>query len=71
MAVEHTGPGIPEELWEKVFELGYTTHAADGKGFGPAYVRNYVTLLGGSVSVENRQTSGACTVVSLPGTMAE
>jgi len=66
VTVEDTGPGIPEELREKVFELGYTTHPADGKGFGLAYVRNYVTLLGGDVSVQDRPEGGTAFVVQIP-----
>jgi len=64
--VEDTGPRIAEEMREKVFELGHTTRPAEGKGFGLAYLRNYLTLLGGSISAGEGADGGAVLTVRLP-----
>lgn len=64
--VTDTGPGVPEDLREKIFELGFTTHPAKGKGFGLAHVRNFVLLLGGDIKVEGAPEGGASFVLNFP-----
>lgn len=69
--VSDTGCGIPRELHERIFDLGYTTRPAGGKGFGLAYVRNYVRLLGGTIRVESQPGSGASFELTFPTAMEE
>ena len=57
--VTDTGAGVPPELREKVFQMGFTTRPAKGKGFGLGYVRNYMLLLGGTIEVESPPGYGA------------
>lgn len=64
--ISDSGPGVPQDLTEKIFEFGFTTRPAQGKGFGLAYARNYALLLGGDVAVENLPGGGAAFRVRLP-----
>jgi signal transduction histidine kinase len=48
--VEDDGPGIHRRLWERIFELGYTTRK-DGSGLGLHISRSLADVLGGRVYV--------------------
>jgi signal transduction histidine kinase len=69
--VSDTGPGVPEELRERVFDLGFTTRPAAGKGFGLSYARNYALLLGGRIALETEDGPGATFRLSFPLAGAE
>jgi len=56
--VEDTGPGIPADEQDDVFESGYTT-SRQGTGFGLSIVSEIVDAHGWSVSVTNGETGGA------------
>lgn len=64
--VRDSGPGIPEGKRDAVFEFGYTTRPATGKGLGLGYVRNYVTLCGGDIQVDSAPEGGARFLITLP-----
>lgn len=69
--VADTGPGIPPELHEKVFEeffqVGRTPgRAQKGTGLGLALTRRLVQLLGGSIRLESAVGEGTTLVVELP-----
>ena len=49
--VADNGPGIHCQLWEKIFELGYTTRQS-GSGLGLYIARSLVETLGGKIFVE-------------------
>jgi len=49
--VEDNGPGIHCQLWEKIFELGYTTRAG-GSGLGLYLARSLVETFAGKIFVE-------------------
>jgi len=49
VVVEDDGPGIPEDMYEKIFEPFYSTRQ-DGVGLGLAVVRNLLETNGGSIS---------------------
>ena len=52
LVVEDTGPGIPEEIREKLFEPFVTHGKAEGTGLGLAIVKSFTERQGGSVRFE-------------------
>jgi len=72
--VADTGPGIPAEIMERLFDPWVTTKpAGEGTGLGLAIVRDVIRAHGGSVSAHNQSTlpTGAVFVIDLPaGTSA-
>jgi signal transduction histidine kinase len=60
--VEDTGPGIPEEELEQVFERHYRGQNITGKGagLGLAIVKRLCELYGWSIHFSNRETGGLC-----------
>jgi len=71
LGVADTGPGIPEDRRQAIFEEfeqvdGSTQGRQEGTGLGLAIVRRLATLMGGSVGVENRPEGGALFEVLLP-----
>ena len=55
--VRDSGPGIPEALRDRVFELFFTTRE-HGTGLGLATVRKIVSRMGGRVSLESAAGEG-------------
>ncbi len=69
LTVSDTGPGIPAEMANRVFEPFYTTkEAGQGTGLGLAVVHGAVTNCGGSVSFESTPGKGTSFYVYLPRT---
>ncbi len=71
IVVQDTGPGIPEDQLEKVFERFYQVDTSDtrehgGSGLGLAICKNIVEWHDGSIWVENVKDAGAKFVVVLP-----
>jgi signal transduction histidine kinase len=78
LIVEDSGPGIPENLLETVFESGYTTHTqavhvgqdggwpATHHGLGLAITRSLIEAAGGSIRASNRSQGGARFTIELP-----
>ncbi|MCC8178362.1 MAG: HAMP domain-containing protein [Cloacibacillus sp.] len=69
--IEDEGPGIPEELLEKVFEPYYRLEGSrnresGGTGLGLSIARNMVLLNDGSLVLKNRPSGGLCAVITLP-----
>jgi signal transduction histidine kinase len=60
--VRDTGPGIPPDLRERVWERGVS--ASGGQGLGLALVRDVVTAHGGSATLLDE--SGAAIELRLP-----
>ncbi|WP_338906455.1 PAS domain S-box protein [Salinibaculum marinum] len=56
--IEDTGPGIPEDERDDVFESGYTTNQ-DGTGFGLAIVKRIVEAHGWKIKVTEGTDGGA------------
>jgi signal transduction histidine kinase len=56
--VSDSGPGIPEDERESVFNLGYTTRE-NGTGFGLAIVAETVTAHGWDIQVTENTAGGA------------
>lgn len=63
--VTDTGPGVPEELQERVFDPLFTTKPG-GTGLGLAIVRNIVADHGGTISIAAADGRGAKVAIRLP-----
>jgi signal transduction histidine kinase len=64
------GPGVPNELSERIFEPFYRLPGASeregGVGLGLALVKSITLRHGGTVNCRNRPDGGACFEVRLP-----
>jgi two-component system CitB family sensor kinase len=72
--VEDSGPGVPPEVGEAVFEPGYSTKPERGigsRGVGLSLVRRLAERRGGEVSVRAGRCGGALFEVRLPARPAE
>ncbi len=65
LVVEDTGPGVPEDLRERIFDR-YVTTRDGGTGLGLALTRAIVQAHGGTIVVRERTQGGAAMVVTLP-----
>lgn len=65
IAVSDDGPGLPEDMLEKVFDGFYTTKAK-GLGIGLAVCRSIVEAHGGEIWAERNAGRGATFLVALP-----
>ena len=66
--IADTGPGIPEEIKEQIFNPFFTTKKS-GVGLGLAIVSKIVDAHGGTVKLVNSLRQGACFRVTLPAEM--
>ena len=69
VTVTDSGPGIPQEIHDRIFELdfsGRNTPRPGKLGFGLWWVKTLMTRLGGSVSVESDGTNGTTFRLRLP-----
>ena len=65
--IADNGPGVPQELRERIFEAYFTTKPAGvGTGIGLAVCRNIVRAHGGSLAVEDTADAGATFLLELP-----
>jgi two-component system sensor histidine kinase ChvG len=76
--LENTGPGIPEEHLEKIFDAGFTSHTQsaeclrDGgwpaahRGLGLSITRSIIEAAGGRIRASNRTGGGARFEIELP-----
>lgn len=62
--VKDTGTGIPEEIKGKIFENGFSTKG-QGRGIGLYHVKQLVSSLGGTITVESQVGTGTCFMVNL------
>ncbi len=58
--VSDTGPGLPPDLLNRVFEPFFSTKQ-DGIGLGLSIARSIIERLGGTISAENRPGGGGAT----------
>lgn len=70
MICDH-GPGIPEELHEKVFSPFYRLENSraqhtGGTGLGLGIARNIARAHGGDITLSNKETAGLCALLKLP-----
>ncbi len=69
--VSDTGPGIPKEFFERVFDPfwqveGGSTRKTGGTGLGLTVTRRLARLLGGDVTAQSEPGSGTTFTVTLP-----
>ena len=66
--VQDTGPGIPVEAQERIFQEFERVgeHQAEGAGLGLSISRRMARLLGGDLTVQSRPREGATFSLSLP-----
>ncbi len=68
--IEDNGPGIPDELKEKIFEQYFTTKGSHGTGIGLYNARKIIEEYDGELFVENGE-NGAKFVIILPSAGGE
>jgi len=68
LRAEDTGPGIPPDDLERIFEKFVRRSSAPGTGLGLAICRGIIQAHRGRIWAENRPSGGACFIVSLPVT---
>ena len=49
--ISNNGPAIPPELWDRIFETGFTTQSSGGEGMGLAICKRIVNRYGGKLRV--------------------
>lgn len=72
--VTDTGPGIPLDIQEHIFELDYSTTSADqpgNLGFGLWWVKTLIARFGGLIYVESDGHTGTTFILELPIAEAE
>ena len=65
LVVEDTGPGMPDDVRQRMFNPFFTTRHA-GTGLGLAIVHRIIDAHGGRIEVSNTPTGGARIAVVLP-----
>lgn len=73
--VRDSGPGIPDEERERIFEEFYQveggfSRSTGGTGLGLAIARRFARLMGGDIRVESETGKGAEFIVRLPAAQA-
>jgi signal transduction histidine kinase len=71
MEVTDTGPGIPKEAHEAIFEPfrqadGTIPRKYGGTGLGLSIVKHLTTLMGGKIAVKSKVGDGSTFTVKLP-----
>jgi signal transduction histidine kinase/CheY-like chemotaxis protein len=70
LSVEDSGPGIPKEDSEHIFELFYQTdeskNTKTGSGIGLTLAMEYAQLHGGTINLESRPGKGSRFILLLP-----
>jgi two-component system sensor histidine kinase FlrB len=66
-----TGPGIPDDIADRLFEPFVTSGKERGTGLGLAIAREIVEAHGGDIRAESRPGEGAKFVIDLPVADAE
>jgi len=65
--INDTGPGIPESLYDNVFDMFFTTKAVGkGTGLGLSISKKIIDLHGGSIRFECPPRKGTAFIIELP-----
>ncbi|MGC4114180.1 MAG: GAF domain-containing protein [Myxococcales bacterium] len=62
-----TGPGIPEEIADRLFQSFVTSGKKDGTGLGLAIVKKVIEQHGGEVSFKSKPGKGTTFILKIPG----
>lgn len=62
--VQDTGPGIPLEMQQKIFENGFSAKGK-GRGVGLYHTKQLLESLGGKINLESQPGNGTCFTVTL------
>jgi signal transduction histidine kinase len=65
VVVSDSGPGIPEQVIDEIFDTFYTTKE-HGTGLGLSIARTIVETYGGKIWAENRAEGGAAFHFTIP-----
>ncbi len=65
ISVRDSGPGLPEELIEKIFQP-FVTSKTDGFGLGLYITKQEIARVGGEIVARNRREGGASFEISFP-----
>ncbi|MBN2711244.1 MAG: hypothetical protein JXR97_02280 [Planctomycetes bacterium] len=66
ITVADSGPGIPHEMRERIFEPFFSTKKERGTGLGLPVCRRIVEGHGGSLSAESEPGKGAAMIITMP-----
>lgn len=66
LSIEDTGPGVPEDVRDQIFDTFFSTKGKSGTGLGLSVVKNAMRRLNGSVELEDNLGRGACFVLRFP-----
>jgi len=64
ISCQDTGPGIPDEIKDKIFDLFYTTKDG-GTGIGLSFAQNIIQAHGGTIRLE-QSSRGSAFVIAIP-----
>ena len=65
--ISDSGPGIPEALRDKIFDIFFTTKpAGKGTGLGLSISQNIIKLHGGTITVKSPPEGGTSFLIELP-----
>ena len=65
LSIEDSGPGIPEDIMEKIWDPFFTTKDM-GTGLGLGIVKNIITAHDGRTTIANLPSGGTGVVIELP-----
>lgn len=64
--VRDSGPGIPEQIRDKIYENGFSTKEEEGHGLGLYIVKEHVCAAGGTIEVDSSPGRGTEFTVTIP-----
>jgi signal transduction histidine kinase len=70
LCVQDSGPGIPDDVRDRIFNPFFTTRTT-GTGLGLAIVHRIVDAHGGHIQIDNVKPHGARIELCLPGKRSE
>jgi signal transduction histidine kinase len=71
ISVQDTGPGIPDEVADALFDPFVTHGKEHGTGLGLAICQQIVAAHGGTLTLDRRAESGSRFVIALPASQSE
>ncbi len=65
VSIRDSGVGIKPENLIKIFEMGWSTKAGEGMGFGLFWTKDYIEGLGGNIRAESKLNQGTTFIINL------